>query len=517
MENEEESKRLHVGQASNLEKSFAKLTDNASTLEEKLEKTWPEKVQNTKQTQLPQSDLALDAFDRLRVREVKVKGGQTASAVLAEFQSIAASLEPNERIELEVTAVHENMESLKAVLSDPQASKICSLRWEYNGEEDVNPVIPLLINNCPELALLEVSFEQHSSFDFVSSMLEHPCNKIKVLHVPPKTKGDFARFFAALGQSQVSALTLSSVDSHEFARGLHEYLAKGLLVRLKVWMNYRQVPSGMTTSLAKCARLVELELVRCFFSPTSLTHFPKPVTKLVLCGCRFVDGFDWSFLAHSNVRELDFNDVGGVDGKRLGGALAVYLRAKGLDKLQFFHCYFVNETLVAVGMEIGRIKRLDLGLSILNGASIELIALVLQSPNNELRELKSWHCWDAANVENHLVPALKHPNCNLAKLVLSMSGGSAKTMEDFYNRLALFVLLQGQQRKRKSQCPLRRLRGLVQVGGYGVVVIVFPSPGASLRGELAFVAHVRPRMRRLYCPLRRLPVEMFRLVGAVLI
>ncbi|KAH9257037.1 hypothetical protein BASA81_004858 [Batrachochytrium salamandrivorans] len=71
------------------------------------------------------------------------------------------SLEPNERIRLVVYSHINDVELLKAVLADPQtvladpqANKICVLQWWYDGEEDVNPIIPLLINNCPELASL---------------------------------------------------------------------------------------------------------------------------------------------------------------------------------------------------------------------------------------------------------------------------------------------------------------------------------------------------------------------------
>ncbi|KAH6568920.1 hypothetical protein BASA62_005191 [Batrachochytrium salamandrivorans] len=295
--------------------------------------------------QLPQSDPALDAFDRLRFKRIAAEY-HDASAVLAEFQSTAASLEPDERIKLEVAYPLKGVELLKDVLADPQASKICALKWwNYYGKDDVNSIIPLLINNCPELASLEVCLKHHSVLDFVSRMLEHPSNKIKVLEMPPNT-GDSARFFAALGQNQVSALTLRY--SPEFAQGLHEYLARDLLVR-----------------------------------------------------------------------------------------------AKGLDELCLRDRSFADEALAAAGVEIGRIKRLDLSCITLDNASLELIALVLQSPNNEMKELVLKYAYSAMNgIENHLVPALKHPNCNLAKLSLQAyepeHEAAAKRVEDmFRKRLAL--------------------------------------------------------------------------------
>ncbi|KAH9254273.1 hypothetical protein BASA81_007874 [Batrachochytrium salamandrivorans] len=298
------------------------------------------------------SDEALERFDRLR--EVGADGGQTTAAFLAKFQSIAASLKPDERIKLVVylRTRMSTMELLKAVLADPHASKISSLKWWYNEKKDVNSIVPLLTNNCPELASLEVYFKHHSAFDFVSSMLECPSNKLKVLLMPPNTKGDSARFFVALGQSQVSAIDIRGSGSPEFAQGLHEYLAKDLLVRLDVRMDGKQVPSKMVVSLANCTRLAKLEMLQCKFSQSNAFTLPKSVTKLVLFFCTFVDGFDWSFLIESNVRDLDFYGVNGVDGNRLGGALAVQSRAKGLDKLRLYHCYFVNGTLAAVGVEL---------------------------------------------------------------------------------------------------------------------------------------------------------------------
>ncbi|KAH9260076.1 hypothetical protein BASA81_001848 [Batrachochytrium salamandrivorans] len=421
-----------------------------------------------------QMDPILEAFEKLRVREVVEKLDDSTASFLAKFQSSAASLEPNERIKLVVYA-YDDMELLKAVFCDPQANKICALQWEYDGDEDVNSVIPLLINNCPELASLRVCFESYPAFDFVSSVLEHPSNKIKVLEMPPNIEGDSARFFAALGRSQVSALTLFGDESSEFVQGFSEYLARDLLVKLKVWMERKQVSSEMMMSLATCTRLAKLEMFYCEFpQPTLLAHLPKSVTELVLFDCTVVGGFDWSFLAGSNVRELDFHSVRGVDGNQFGDALAVHLGAKGLDRLHLFNCEFVDETLITVGVELGRIKRLILGRSRVSDAAVAQIALTLQSPNNEMKEFKLECNWDAASIENHLLPALKHPNCNLAELSFRAYGpehkAAAERMEDmFYKRLALLALLQGQQ------------------------------------------------VRRLYCPLRRLPVEMLRLVGKVLI
>ncbi|KAH9255753.1 hypothetical protein BASA81_006147 [Batrachochytrium salamandrivorans] len=406
---------------------------------------------------MEQSDPALERFDRLRVRKVGTGYDDTASAILAEFQSTAANLEPDERIEL---AVYNGVESLKTVLADPQANKICALHWRYDGKEDVSSIVPLLINNCPELVSLRAAFNRHFAFDFVSSVLEHPSNKLKVLEMLPNTKGDSARFFAALGQSQVSALAL--YYSPEVAQGLHEYLARDLLVRLKVFMGNRQVPSAMMMSLAKCTSLIQLKWTFGYFPRSAAFTLPKSLIKLELSFCRFVGGFDWSFLAGSNVRELDLHDVRGDDGNQLGSALADYLRAKGLDRLHCSRCDFADETLAKVGVEIGRVKRLKITSSV-NDTSVAQIALALKSPNSELRELVlPYDDSTESSIENLLMPALKHPNCNLVKLSFRTfepehKEAARRVNYTFCNRLALFALSQGKQVRRRSPCPLRRL------------------------------------------------------------
>ncbi|KAH9254221.1 hypothetical protein BASA81_007822 [Batrachochytrium salamandrivorans] len=233
---------------------------------------------------------ALDAFDRLRVREVISRISDTASAFPAKFQSIATSLDPDEKIKLRVDFTREGVELLKAVLSDPHANKICSLR-------------------C-------------------------------------------------------------------------------------------------------------------------------------------------------NVRELDFHNVSGVDGNRLGGALAVHLRAKGLDRLHFYDCEFADETLAVVGAEIDRIKRLEI-FNNLNTTSIVQITFALQSPNNEMAELALGYIGPTmSSIGYYLALALKHPNCKLVKLrlwaYLLQHQAITQTIEDkFCNQRALFVLLQGQQVRRKVPCQLR--------------------------------------------------------------
>ncbi|KAH9255636.1 hypothetical protein BASA81_006466 [Batrachochytrium salamandrivorans] len=150
-------------------------------------------------------------------------------------------------------------------------------------------------------------------------------------------------------------------------------------------------------------------------------------------------------------------------------------KMSGLDMLRLYDCDFANETLSAAGVELGRIKKLELSYSNLDNAPLELIFLALQSPNSEMKELMlPYNSYTRSSIETHLVPALRHPNCNLTELRLgvyeSEHKAAANMMEyKFRNRHALFTLLQGQQ------------------------------------------------VKKLYCPLRRLPIDLLKLVGKVLI
>lgn len=135
------------------------------------------------------------------------------------------------------------------------------------------------------------------------------------------------------------------------------------------------------------------------------------------------------------------------------------LRAKGLDRLRIGFCNFANQVLAAVGAELGRVQALE--IDELNSVCITLIGIALQSPNSAMKELSLPYEDDtASSIEKHVVPALRHPNCSLAKLRFfaydEEHQAAAKMVEDkLRSRCGLFALLQGQQVGQKS--PLRRL------------------------------------------------------------
>ncbi|KAH9259545.1 hypothetical protein BASA81_001966 [Batrachochytrium salamandrivorans] len=418
-------------------------------------------------------DAALERYGKLRVRAVELTTRHTLESFLAEFHSTASCLERDERISMEVNCQSgKNIELLRAALSSDKANLVSSLEWCYYGKEDVSTVSELIANNCLGMMSLNVSFESFSAVDFLSSVLEHPGarDRIKVLELPRDHMGDLPRFFAALRQSQVSAMSITGCYLPEYFQQLSAYLESDLLARL--WLSNRNdgATLELIPALANCIRLAELTVHGSYVHrPLSL---PNSFYNLQFLYCRF-DGlaneFDWSFLLDSNVQKLCFDHVIGVDGILLGRALSVRLEARGLEALRFEECRFAKVALAAIGMEIARVERLELDLDEL---SIEQVSLALQSPGNQLRELCLGFC--DTGVDSILVPALRHPNCGLTRLQLTSALPGRKPVLDriqqnFSQRVALFTLLQGQQ------------------------------------------------VRRLYCPLRRLPVDLLRLVGNLLL
>jgi hypothetical protein len=422
------------------------------------------------------NDLALGRFDQFRVRKVPITAYDTTLTVATKLE--AASLKADETIELQVH--HSSLEVIRAVLSDPNACRICSLDMWYAGEEDVFSIVPLLAA-CPELASLRVNFYHFANVDFLSSVLECPeaREQLKVLTLPHASEGDFTRLFTALGQSQVADLTVDESHSPDFYPEYFKYLARDLLVRLDVDIGSNQRVSEMMVPLAKCTRLAELKFGQCGFrQPTAFTQLSQSVIKLSFGGCSFVDDLDWSFLVGGGIQELEFNACRGVDGKALGSALAACLRAKGLKKLWLDECKFINNALAVIGVEVGRVKSLHVESSKVDGAFIEQISSALQTPNNLLRELTlPYEKKTASGIELFLVPALSHPNCSLILL-------------DFVTR--------GEARRAAAKAAMERFETICKQR----VLLVL------LQGQ---------QVRRFGCPLRRLPVEMVRLVGGVLV
>ncbi|KAH9249450.1 hypothetical protein BASA81_012812 [Batrachochytrium salamandrivorans] len=404
--------------------------------------------------------------------DVALSPGHTVDEFLMEFQTAVANLPPGEMLKLSVCDDDtDNPQFVCAVLADPGASRICAFEWWYYGSEDMVFITELLCTNCPYLVWIRIHFPHQSALDFNTSFLEFNNNavgntKLKALDLMACSQGDFPRFFNALKQSQVREMDLCACESPEFFQGLAGYLPCDLLVKLGITIGDRENLADTVAFLATCSRLTDLR-----FSYYGFHHpqdvfacIPASVTRLQLFGCRFFDeSYDWSFLRESRVRELVLTVLVGVDGDRLGRALQD--RGTGLDLLDLFNCNFASDCLSAVGALVARIKKLRIEGCEVDVAFLREVGLALKDANSELRDL-SLPLDDntARGVETHVLPALRHSNCQLQKLELfselpAHRQRREEILQEFSricHRRALLVLLQGQQLRRLAN-SLRRL------------------------------------------------------------
>ena len=415
---------------------------------------------------------------------------------LATFLDTASRLGPHERIGLEVRFESvSGTKMLERLLSGPHADKVVGFEWKQCGKESVDAVALLLRTNCPELESLHVHFPRHPAIDFVSSVLECTNSNVATLVLGQSyVTGDVARFFAALEMSRVTSLVLNYGVHKVFDYGLCDYLAKNALVELTIdtyimpepsdsvfefaaaGARIKPDPSAMTLALAGCTKLTKLALKWCVFKPNAFAQLPSSITHLTLNSCTFSNDHDWSFLAVGSVQafDLSFVTLFNVDG--LGRCLVDNLRgSRRIAALSMGGCAFEGRLLLAVGADLFRLGSLKVS-STMDDAPFAMIAAALQSPDCAMKTLDLLYWLNTVkSIETHVVPALLHPNCSLTKLRLPSSDQPANEVRTKFlecqvtKHHAMFVLLQGQQ------------------------------------------------MRRRPCPLRKLPVEMFRMMGALLL
>lgn len=407
-----------------------------------------------------------------RTRDLRDSGRYTTSEFLDMFQTMVADLGPDEMVHLEMCVGESGVARLEAVLSDERACKIFSLQWLYSGVEDVSCIAPLLGNNCPGLTKLTIFLRHHSAFAFLAGVLVNPKCMIKTLHAHKSQGYDHQEFFSALGLSRVDDLAIACDHVRGFLNSLKEYLSKDLLKALELNLCNGDIPVLLPD--AKLVRLDELSIGYGNIAATDgLSRISASVTKLTMHECAVVADHDWSFLRRCNLRELYVTCMRGMCMKAFGSALAVHLRTKVLDALACHGNADTNTLLDELGDEVGRIKHLSIGR--LRCESIERIFSALRCPNNEMRKL-FLTCDDRLVLTPDTLACmssmLRQPNCMLAKFYVDTGISEMMTLRmtrKYWARCRMFVLLQ-----------------------------------------------VRRTLTR-YCPLQRMPLELFRMLGAMML
>ena len=408
-----------------------------------------------------------------QLRRVSARNDDTIATYLAKFESAAGDLQPGEGIHLFMNLFdHEKLKALKLVLLNPFANKIFKLNWAYSGYSSIDEFAQLIADRCPQLFELDIEFNYHSETTFVISMLKHPKNKLVAVRMH-HIVGDSTELFSALGKSRVTSFyVVGDLHGHLIHENLSEFLAKDMLVNLRLtWTPDTTVPSSVLAAMARCKRLKWLQMVSGTFE---CAEFAKSLEVLRLHRCRF-NVANWVSMVGGNLKMLMVDSVSIRTCSPPGHTLVEFLGERRMDEVRILNCHFGDETIEMLGRrsQLGRIKSLHLGRNgDVSTDAILAIALALKVPNNEMRDLTlAWPSGIPGAVQDCLAVALNQPNCALSALDLCQLRAYRRVdvalTKDFRGKCVLFCLLQGRQRRFNS-------------------------------------------------PLQRLPVEMFRMVGALL-
>ena len=370
----------------------------------------------------------------------------TPATFLDKFRAATAGL-GEEMVQVHVLYLAQmGVDLVLAVLTDPQAHRIGALHWSYWGDQDPSPALVLLPTCCPKLDSLFLFFGQWPSCDFVSAALER-IPTISTLILREFNGGDIPRFFKALTNSTVTTLSIHLNVPPEFSRGMSLFLVEDRLVRLNVEGNtmvpMMTTPTALLTLLSGCTRLATLSL-RNIVLCTTVT-VPACVTKLVVKVCFLKVGVEWEL---RGVREFKiFCCEGGADqGRTLGRALS---RLDTLDTLNISLWNQVGDAVLEM-MDLGRISRLHVE----HECDLERTQqIALSLPGGRTKELTVWY---NQGTKEHLLPALRRSG--LTKL--SFYNGNLKEAQEvvrkFDAKIALLTLLCGRVRRPVTN-PLCRL------------------------------------------------------------
>ena len=357
------------------------------------------------------------------------------------------TLLPDQKIALSV----DRPAGVAHVLNAPWARGIGTLY--YRGDASVE-LAPMFVDKCPILTELNVDlYDDRASLDFVSAILEHPENKIRKLAVfSLRTDGEqFLRFVAALAQSHVYSLGLHLRSPKYYLHVPAGLLHHENLVELKI--NMSSLPG--LDALSACVHLTSLRLVCCVFS--HVVRFPPTLTKLAVRFCKF-NGVDWSFLERGVVQQLeivtDRYDSAGCC-TQIRRPLCARLRLGTLDSLTIG--WTPDTAMSMVGSRLHRIKNLTFhwGNTSISRRSVAQIAYALHSSASAMRSL-DFSVKNMNDFKALVLPAVEHPNCALVKLE-HWGPHYREAIQRFHRRVAIFALLYGAQVRRRKHCALRRL------------------------------------------------------------
>lgn len=397
--------------------------------------------------------------------------GHPAKKFLQRYHSVASALVDDQVIILILCTV----DALRLCFEKGRhVERICMLRFEslcftlkdYDGVEIPMVPIPGLVERFPNLTALDVDLKRLDALDFISSVLESPgCNiRTLTLHGNPRS-GDFCRFETALCRSKVVNLDIVGRGSDagiysSYSECVAAFLRIAQLkrLRLRAKCGSFSVPHSLIHTLSDGVHVEELEISRCAFR--SHVRFISPnMRKLSIQESHFNSGVAWCL---PNLDSLDLMwCVTGLD----MNALSQALQPNG---------FLQNvRTLGVIGGDLMRDAQL-----VIKNTSVRKLNIPSYMPQRVMNEVV-----DAATTGNgnlkEVVVHFDYTKGDVWKSIIK-SPSSSLTKLTFSN--------EHDQRGRELSIELRKRQALL----------------ALLQGQ---------QVRRLQNTLRRLPVEMIRMVG----
>lgn len=430
-----------------------------------------------------------------------MKPKHTVEEFLLELDNAAAKLDSSNGV-IRLSFKSADINILKTILTSPSASAIGELYWTLQEPISVDDAlhIPQL---CCNLVSLVFKSDGFNVLDLSTAILNHATattGRLRMLTIHSSMSGDDpTQFFSALNKSQVTYLDLSSMFftpqgvpmSEEFVEALQWYLAQDRLEVLHLAV-VDQDNVDVLRAIRDCRKLREMQLsAQRSREFGSFALLPRSLTRLELNYMTFAadeeeeDGATVGlciFLRESNVTHFAVRGV-----KRLNGDLlaeALMSRSANLQQVAWFKSDFrprAAQTILDIAMQPRNVLR-DLFVPGCDGLPfLQTLSHALQHENCKVERLRvDSRCAQIEGWTNGFIPALRHENCKLVHLILT-SCYAVNTQAAHGAKLALAEFSQVCKRKR--------------------ILVLLSSQ----------------QVRRLSarCALRRLPVEMMRLVGAM--
>ena len=400
----------------------------------------------------------------MRLRRINIWDDTPSHVTL--FQKRAANLRENEWLSLHF-GHNVRAYALDAFLDDPLVHKIKALSFPRFHVPNVTG-FERLVTQCTALVSIELNVNDGNVIDMTSMLLasgEIRLEEMRLNGWEPTCNSQM--LFSALEMSGITKFGVHHCQDAVFMRHLNAFLAKDTLTSLTYSTRMRSLTSlhEFLTPIRACTKLTELKFRSCLLELASVgLRLLGSVNRVEIASCSFKveQKQDWSFLAGSAVSVLHMHNIYNLDSGAFGAALAKHLDATAMDFVYLSRGVNLDTVLQCVGTRITNVRKLGLD-GPLDDAALELILTWMCSGvvRNRVVYLEYSYA-NRAGLERVIFPALRRPDHQLTRFYLMINDMEdmvvTKRVEAEFNRsVSLFALLQARSWRLGARCALRRL------------------------------------------------------------